>query len=136
MAAKTYLDYCRDVAKILQYADKENMPLITDAIGIISKYAHLASSVENKDDSEKSVQKIVDAINKPQSAEDQQPAADEDQKTDHDTIDKVADKTEETAADDKTYRFDRKLIGAVVNGIHYSETVIRKTDLKDGISSN
>ncbi|EEI71808.1 DUF2325 domain-containing protein [Lentilactobacillus hilgardii] len=134
MAAKTYLDYCRDVAKILQYADKENMPLITDAIGIISKYAHLASSVENKDDSdsEKSVQKIVDAINKPQSDKEQQPAGDENQKTDKDTIDKVVDKPEETAADDKTYRFDRKLIGAVVNGIHYSETVIRKTDLKDG----
>ncbi|MCI1923822.1 MAG: DUF2325 domain-containing protein [Lentilactobacillus buchneri] len=123
----------RDIAKILQYADEKNMPLITDAIGTISKYAHLASSVENEDDSsEKSVQKIVEAINKPQSTDDQQLVTTEDQKADHDTADTAADKPEETAADDKTYRFDRKLIGAVVNGVHYSEAVVRKTDLKDG----
>lgn len=132
MTTIKYTDFCRDIAGILRYANDKNMPVITEAIGTVSKYAHQLSECDSEPDTDENVQAIVKAINHFEST-DEPTAEDKAAKPTNEPAGTDSDaEPEELVEAEKAYRFNRKLIGAVVNGNHYSESIIRKTDLQDG----
>lgn len=126
--------YCKDISTILQYANKDNLEVVTQAVTIISKYAHILSQeVETPVNDEAVVKALTKSLKKiSQEAESTPVSADDMQQL------KQAMQGHERASlkpqpePDNTYRVDRKLIGALIGDQYYSESIIRKLGLNNG----